>query len=258
MILPDTFVTGMPTNQKIADLFTHQWLSNLPLGDVVSGDAQLFFDDRIDWFLNEINGVEGKSVLELGPLEGGHSWMIEKAGAASILAIEANARSFLKCLVAKELTGLRRTRYRLGDFIEFLKQTDEEFDVCIACGVLYHLVSPLEFLHLVSEHCSSIMIWTHYYDEKAIKRKSIIDPAKFSAHAEATYNGFPYTLHRYEYLDALALESFCGGTVPFSHWVNKEDILGGLEFFGFKNIKIKEDIVDHQHGPCLTLCASKD
>ena len=258
MKFPDTFVSGEPSNQKIADLFAHQWLSNLPIEDVKSGQAQLFFDERIEWFIEKVGGVEGKSVLELGPLEGGHSWMLEKGGARSVLGIEANARSFLKCLVAKELTGLQRTRYKLGDFIEYLKCTENNFDLCIASGVLYHLVSPFEFFELVSQRCQSIMIWTHYYDKKLIKKKSSIDPAKFSAHAETNYNGYQHTLHRYEYLDALALESFCGGTAPYSHWIEKQDILGGLEFFGFSNIEIKEEILDHEHGPCITLLASKD
>ena len=44
----------------------------------------------------DIIGVDGRRVLELGPLEGGHSYMLQRAGAARVLAIEANTRAFLK------------------------------------------------------------------------------------------------------------------------------------------------------------------
>ncbi len=36
------------------------------------------------------------NILELGPLEGAHTYQLR------ILAIEANAEAFLKCLVVKE------------------------------------------------------------------------------------------------------------------------------------------------------------
>ena len=62
----------------------------------------------------------GFACLELGPLEAGHSYILDRAGALEVLAIEANRRAFLKCLVVKEMIGLPSVRFVLGDFNEFL------------------------------------------------------------------------------------------------------------------------------------------
>lgn len=37
-------------------------------------------DYRIEWFERIVGGFSGKRVLELGPLEEGHSYMLEKGG----------------------------------------------------------------------------------------------------------------------------------------------------------------------------------
>ena len=73
----------------------------------MAGQVPLFNDDRISWFAEQINSnFEEFSVLELGPLEGGHSYMFEQLGAKEITAIEANSRAFLKCLIIEELLNL--------------------------------------------------------------------------------------------------------------------------------------------------------
>lgn len=41
--------------------------------------------------------------------------MLEQAGAAEVVAVEANTRSFLKCLCIKEVLGMRAVRFLLGD-----------------------------------------------------------------------------------------------------------------------------------------------
>ena len=46
-----------------------------------------------NWALSLLGSIEGQSVLELGPLEGGHTYMLHKAG-ANITSIEANKRGF--------------------------------------------------------------------------------------------------------------------------------------------------------------------
>src|ERR1700712_4866105 len=79
----------VPTAQATVDLFAREWASRLPppLDGVRAGMVPLFEDDRIAWAIEAIGGVDGLSVLELGPLEGGHTFMLQRAGAASIVAI---------------------------------------------------------------------------------------------------------------------------------------------------------------------------
>ena len=103
--------------------------------------------------LSKIGDYKGISVLELGPLEGGHAYMLEKAGVGSVLSIEANTRAFLKCLISKEIFGLNKCHFLLGDFTEYLNKLDEHirFDLVFASGVLYHqcrqLKQPIKMSH---------------------------------------------------------------------------------------------------------------
>jgi hypothetical protein len=79
----DQYVRQAPSHQLALDLFKGEWWSALPdkFGPLQAGTVPLFSDGRITWGDQVIGGFAGKSVLELGPLEGGHSYMIEAAGA---------------------------------------------------------------------------------------------------------------------------------------------------------------------------------
>lgn len=121
------YVAGFPRAQKQLDLFAGAWTSTVPVPgeSTTSGPrADLFDDERLGWALAQAGSIHGKRVLELGPLEGGHTFMLERAGAGEIVAIEALVPAFMRCLIVKNLLGLR-ARFLLGDFVEFLRETTE-------------------------------------------------------------------------------------------------------------------------------------
>src|SRR4051812_13767850 len=109
-------VASLPTPQTALDIFKGEWASRLPppLDSTHAGSGALFEDPRINWAAERLRGLEGKTILDLGPLEGGHPYMFERMGAAEILGIESNPRAFLKCLITKELLGLRCVSYQCG------------------------------------------------------------------------------------------------------------------------------------------------
>ena len=144
LVVNDMYEVQAPAPENLVALFEGQWVSALP--GLPSGDVPLFSDDRIQWAIDLAGGVTGKRVLELGPLEGGHSHMLEQAGAAHIDAIEANTLCYLKCLLVQQLFGLARTRFELGNFVPWLLSSDETYDVVVAAGVLYHLSDPVPVL----------------------------------------------------------------------------------------------------------------
>lgn len=72
-----------PSQQNALDLFKDEWSTRLPdaCGLVAStGPMRGCEDYRIEWFERIVGGFSGKRVLELGPLEEGHSYMLEKGG----------------------------------------------------------------------------------------------------------------------------------------------------------------------------------
>jgi SAM-dependent methyltransferase len=217
----------------------------------------LFDDGRIKWLKEEIGTFDGQSVLELGPLEGGHSYMLQKHGAASVVAIEANTRAFLKCLIVKEILGLERVRFLCGDFVEYLRQTEDVFDICVASGVLYHMKNPVELIELLSRKCKRhLLLWTHYYDPAIIKANPVL-AQKFTDSIESTSAGFRHRLYRQEYQEALNWTGFCGGSAPASNWMSRDDIMQCLEFFGFCSFRLNFDEPLHPHGPAFALIAER-
>ena len=262
----DQYVITIPTVQNAIDIFKGEWTSKFlalpetsPFGSAVTspGYTPLFEDSRIEWMLSQIGGCKDFSVLELGPLEGGHTYMLEQAGAKSILSVESNTRAFLKCLITKEVMNLKNASFVLGDFCEYLKNIngDVKYDLIIASGVLYHMKNPVRLLADISRHTEKVFLWTHYYDPDIIMsspvREKIGNPEKLEE------GGFSCEAYRYEYKTALEWIGFCGGTDVYSRWIGKDDIIDCLKHFGFKKITIGFDHPDHINGPSFALMCSK-
>ncbi|MDP8930859.1 MAG: class I SAM-dependent methyltransferase, partial [Actinomycetota bacterium] len=230
---PD-YVAGFPCAQKQLDLFAGAWTSTVPVPgeSTASGPrADLFNDERLGWALTQAGSIDGKRVLELGPLEGGHTFMLERAGAGEIVAIEALAPAFMRCLIVKNLLGLR-ARFLLGDFVEFLRETTEEFDLGIASGVLYHMLNPLELLQLVGARCKEAYVWTHYYDDTVLQRRPDVAD-RLSVTTELRHDGFTSQAWRYEYREGPAMQTFCGGLRKYAYWLPRADILEALRWYGY-------------------------
>jgi hypothetical protein len=254
----ETFVLSAPCAQNMLDMFQSEWASRFPppFDLLKAGEIPLFQDGRIHWTIQELGGVSGLRILELGPLEGGHSYMLDRAGAASVQAIESNRRAFMKCLVAKEILGMNSVQFQLGDFFPFLNETEEQWDLCVASGVLYHMREPIELLMRIASHCERLFLWTHYYDSKTIETQPVFS-RRFGPTAKKKVDGFSYTTHRHYYLEALELDGFCGGNAPFSEWIGKDAILGALRHFGFNNITVVDDTLNHPNGPAFSVLATK-
>ena len=260
MSTPDYYTSAAPRDQLAVDIFKGEWSSCFPKssGLETGGTAGLFEDERIHWATRQLathgQSVAGSHALEIGPLEGGHTVMLENAGAESITAIEANSRAYLKCLVTKEIMGLGRSRFLFGDALAYLGEETRSFDVAIACGILYHMTDPVRFLELLTQRCEHVYLWTVYYDAGFCAEHPEY-AAKFTAHTEYQHAGFDHHLHRYEYQDALNWQGFCGGPRPFCQWMERDEILGALHHFGFTQQSVRDE--PNPHGNALSVVASK-
>lgn len=258
----DEYVKTVPSNQNAVNIFGGEWasaFSSLPDGDnITSGVADLFNDERIVWLIKQTGGIKGYNILELGPLEGGHSYMLEKAGAKSIIAIDANTRSFLKCLITKEIFNLKKSKFMLGDFCEYFNylDSDKKFDLILASGVIYHMKNPIKLISDIGKHTDKVFIWTHYYCPEIINNCENIK-LKFGNFIKLEAEGFSCDVCRYEYQEALSYTGFCGGSDSYSYWMKKDDMIMCLKYFGFKNIIIGSDHHNHPNGPAFTLLCTK-
>jgi len=253
----DYYIKSAPNSQNALDIFKGEWASMLPgNASLTAGTIPLFQDDRIEWAIEKFNGAQNKHIVELGPLEAGHTYMLEKHGAASITAIEANSRAYLKCLIVKEVMRLEKSHFLCGDCVEYLRTTSKKFDVCLASGILYHMANPVELISLIAKASDQVFVWTHYYEGDIIHKQPSLSP-KFPAQVATEHEGFKYTAYRQEYQVALDYAGFCGGNSAFSHWLSREDILSCLKYFGLTEIQINFEQLDHVNGPCFALVAMR-
>ena len=251
------YVHSIPSNQNIVDIFSGDWSVAMPdEARCVStpGHSKLFDDPRIHWAHQMLGGVEGANVLELGPLEGHHSYMLQKAGARSVTAIESNSRAFLKCLCVKEICNLTNVKFMLGDCVEYLKANTVRYDVVFANGVLYHMQNPMELLELLGQKTDKIVMWTHYYDANHIQSNPRL-ARKFDLPQIFQYKNFSYEAARQHYSRSLRWTGFCGGPMSTSLWLTRGAILGYLARMGFNDTKISFESADHPNGPSFNLCA---
>lgn len=182
--------------------------------------------------------------------------MLERLGAAKIVAIEGNARAYLKCLVVKELLHLQRARFLCGDFMAYLRERPERFDVCFASGVLYHMTEPVDLIRLIAGVADRAFLWTHYYDA-GILRDDRRFSGPYAAGTRSEQAGFAYTRHLQTYQAALGWSGFCGGPEATSVWLERDDILRCLAHFGFGDVRVNFDNPAHPNGPSFALVARR-
>jgi len=237
-----------PQPQNAIDIFAGHWASDL--SDIVtglsSGKAKHFsLDQRPALAMKTLGGKpdgRGLRILELGPLEGGHTYQFEKMGVAEIVAIEANVEAFLKCLVVKNLAGLKTT-FLLGDFVEYLKEDASRYDFIFCCGVLYHMQDPLLLIELMAARTDRIFVWTHYHTEES-------RPGLHESVVQRGDQSFVY--HRLVYGNQDS-GVFWGGNKPVASFLSREDILRAFKYYGFTNLEIHSEVLTDPGGPCFSI-----
>ena len=260
----DAYEKSAPSQQNAIDIvpgWNHAFPPELGL---VAGVAHMHADPRILWGVEQFGSLEGKSVLELGPLEGQHTALLERLGAGRIDAIEANKLAYLRCLISKEIYGLTRSHFYLGDFVKWLERDDVRYDVIVACGVLYHMEDPVRLLELMSLRTNAMVIWTHYFDDAAMPAQDLRRTpfrSQKAPHKETVrvmpFRGVEVKLHERSYYQAWTNSAFCGGPIDLHYWLEKQDLIAILRALGFNDIRISQDEPEHVNGPCMTLYATR-
>lgn len=248
----DLHEKSFPDRRQEFDLFIGEWSSEIP--SFGYGPSNLFDDSRIKWLDKISGGVNGKTVLELGPLEGGHTSMLAALG-ATVTAIESNRRAFLKCLIVKNAFDFKAD-FRLGNFTEYMATTSDKYDMILASGVLYHMADPISVMRSMTRLSDEICIWTHYFDKSVIFSSDILRKKFPRAPRYEEIDGKKIALFEYHYLDALKWRGFSGGNQHFSNWLSKDGLFDVLTSLGY-SISIGNDDPNHQNGPSILLYATR-
>lgn len=249
----DLYSLDMPSHQLGFSILEGAWLSDVPGYGL--GFSPLFDDHRIKWLAQQDGGFSGKTILELGPLEGGHTYMMAKAGAANILAVESNSRAFLKCLLVQNALKFN-AQFLYGDFRQLLAKREQKFDLILASGVLYHMADPAALLEDMAHASDSVCIWTHYYDPNVAKTNEWMQRHLSTTPTISDFHGRTITTYRNEYLGLIDDKKFAGGSSPFSQWMTRESLLGVLNDLGM-TVVIGGDDFNHASGASILLYATR-
>jgi hypothetical protein len=251
------YVTSMPSAQNAVDILPG-WNHSLPdAAGVTAGTGFFHNDPRIAWALEQFGPVEGKRILELGPLEAAHTTFIDRQAPALLHSIEANKLSFLRCLIVKEILDLKHAKFFLGNFIPWLESPPTRYDLIVASGVLYHMQDPVRLIELVGACTDAFYVWTHYYDTNAMAIDDLRHTPFVGAPEVQVVNEIPVHLYTRSYHGAWQSKSFCGGIHDLHRWMAKEDIINVIRSFGFDDIRIAHDEPGHQNGPSFSIFAKR-
>jgi hypothetical protein len=252
-MLENKFEGRFPSHQNAIDIFRNHWASNIEevYPGVTSGSGPFFSADRrpsiaAQYLGFEPGSLQGMNILELGPLEGAHTYQLAKLGADRILAIEANAEAFLKCLIVKEILQTPRCRLLFGDCLKFLQESRAQFDMIFCSGILYHMENPFELIKAISRHTGRVFLWTHYYDpdiplEPAPSPKTMV------------CDGLELTFYEQAYGDP-DYGKFWGGNTSTASWLSRNSIEQCFRHFGYE-LTVHEDNRATQVGPHIIATA---
>lgn len=254
----DEYVVTFPTDQNAIDIlpgWNHAFPGHLGL---TAGAMHCSHDPRILWAMEQFGSLEGRRVLEIGPLEAFHTFMLDQQAPALLDCVEANKLSFLRCLVAKEILGLRHARFHLGDCQLWLENRPDRYDFIVASGVLYHMQDPVRFLEAVAARTDALFLWTHYADDEAMppddpRRGAFVGEAEIREHA-----GLQIKMHPRSYLGAWKDKAFCGGMHDTHRWMERSSLLALLGAMGFSDVRISADEPNHLYGPAFCVYAQRN
>jgi hypothetical protein len=241
----ETYESRTPAPQNAIDAVPG-WNTMFPAKyGVVAGNRVHMQDERIVWAADRFGPLADKNVLELGPLEGAHTFQLHQRG-AHVVAVEANKQAFLRCLITKEILGMRRAKFMLGDCIKFLEQNETRYDLIVACGVLYHMTDPARFLEAVASRTDAIYLWTTYFDDSPLPES---DPRSYGfaqTRELREFRGTTLTLYRRNYSGVHTNADFSGGIYEYPRWMIRSDILSALNLLGFTSLEVEHDVATDQ------------
>jgi hypothetical protein len=261
IVVENPFVAGLPSPQNALDVFAGEWASRFPAQGpaLQAGTVPLFEDPRLAWAdgaLRELSGhgFADQTVLELGPLEAGHTYALTQLGAKDVTAVEANARAYLKCLIAKEVLGIPHSHFLLGDALAYMRVTEQTYDVGLACAFLNHMLEPVEVIALLARTCRRVFVWNVVYDESLFAKQPEMAP-RFGPVRENVFGGFRHQLFPHYYGDGLDYRKFLGGAQPSCCWMKGAEVVAALRHFGFTSVISHEE--DNPFGKAVAAVAIK-
>jgi hypothetical protein len=168
--------------------------------------------------LDAVFPLDGKRVIEFGPMEGAQTAGLIHLGAASVTCIEARAESFIKTLIAQYCLGWQNVRLVMDDFHNADRNKYGEFDLAFAHGVYYHSLAPFLFFENLMSLSKNIFIGGYTLIHGAGSNETI------------DYDGQTYRVRRIQISN-----TFNNAANEYAYHLDRDDL---FKFFAERNYDI--------------------
>jgi SAM-dependent methyltransferase len=206
------------------------WVTRFRIGDRDYGGKVALVDDaRIERFAAAFS--ECGTVLELGSLEGAHSFSLARR-VERVVAVEGRDENIVRARFVRGLLGIENVEFVEADLETTPLASFGRFDAVFCVGLLYHLPRPWLLLDQLAAVAPNVFLQTHYAET-----------------GEVTVDGMagrPYReFGRSDPLSGLSPESF---------WLTIPALTERLERNGYA-VELLEDDHSPRNGPLVTLAA---
>lgn len=184
-------------------------------------------------------GLSGKSIMDVGCLEGGFATEFARLG-MNALGLEVRQSNFENCLRVKAGIDLPNLSFVRDDAMNI--GTYPAVDVMFVCGLLYHLDDPRKFIADASRICGrAIFLETHVAAEDGEASVALHKLSEMTVLEGLRGRWFPeYADVSVEELEKLKWASWSNNK---SFWVQKEYLLQLLKEAGFNLVFEQYDCV---------------
>jgi hypothetical protein len=225
------------------------WVTTFHHGGKAFGARNFVYSDLNEriFELNQAYRIKGRSILEIGPFEGGNTKQLFDLGAKEITAIEANEEFYLKTLLVKEAFSLDSLKLVIGDCNILLDDKDrfddKSFDLLYASGVLYHMTNPVETIRLFSRLSDTIYVNSHIASDE-------VPSGEWLEIKDKDNNSYRCRRNTYE------TKEHWGGVDRSAVWLDRESMFAAFQNMGYE-INILEDSVNNIRGNYVAFIASR-
>lgn len=234
MILPKRKLSPQQVDDGFRSL--EPWITRFEIGDKTYGGGFSPQDDaRIEQFFSAF--PRARSILELGSLEGGHTFLLAGRPGAKVVGVEARPINVRKAEFVKRVLRVRNIRFETADLESVPLAIFGRFDAIFCSGLLYHLSKPRALIDQFAIAAQGVFIWTHYAPVEK---------------ADTESEGLKGMWYKEQ-----GLEDPLSGTHARSFWLTLDSLTNALKHAGFSKINIIDDDLWHPTGPSVTLAAKR-
>lgn len=203
-------------------------------GKTYGGPISAEGDVRVERFLRF--APEPKTILELGALEGAHSFIFaQHPGVQRVVALEGREMNLRKARLVQNLLEIRNVEFIQANLEHSDLAGFGKFDAVFCCGLLYHLPEPWKLLEQLPGVAPALFIWTQYARDEE---------------ARDVGHGWRGKIH----IEGGADESLSGMS-PTATWLTVQSLRDVLRASGYEHVDVIHDDPAHPNGPAITIGA---